>query len=237
MIWVVVLLVLLVLHLGATLVWVAHVARMSKLEHKHTRDLLSMYVELIVEQLTQNNEERRKHLNLVQSAIIAHASRTVAEQLAGLRWLRRARPRVRRRRPRGRRVIAPVCAGARMHLDAMLDAVIEAAERTLVAGPFGLCAVDLTDVDGLRFAVVLHEAQPTAVHPAHIASKAGPAARRWCRAASLEVLVPVAAAVLGEDIGAAAEAINAEGAIPVVMVGEGRFFVATPEAAPPEAAS
>lgn len=113
----------------------------------------------------------------------------------------------------------PLLPGAVLHFDAMIAAVIESAARALGGAPFAVCCVDLGDEDGRRFAFALHDASPAPLDPATFTGKG--AAPLWCRAAPLARLAPVAAAVLGAEMGDAAESTHAAGAVPVVIVADG----------------
>lgn len=121
---------------------------------------------------------------------------------------------------------AELRAGAVLRFETMIAAVIEAAARAYGAAPFALCCVDLGDVDGRRFALALHEASPAQLDPESFTGEGAPAAPLWCRAAPVAVLASVAAAVLGAEMGAAADATHAEGAVPVVIAGKGLVLVA-----------
>ena len=123
-------------------------------------------------------------------------------------------------------MIAGLHVGAFVRFETMIAAVIEAAARVYGAAPFAVCLVDLSHIDGRRFAVTLHEASPTQLDPAHFAADTGPKAPQWCRAAPLGMLAPVAAAVLGAEMGAAVEAAHTARAVPVVIVADGLAMVA-----------
>ena len=120
---------------------------------------------------------------------------------------------------------AALRAGALLHFDAMIGALIETAEHSRGGEAIAVCCVDLGDEDGRRFALALHEAHPTRLDPASFAGERQPAPK-WCRVAPLAPLAAVAAAVLGADIGAAVEATHAAGAVPVVIVADGLAMVA-----------
>ena len=121
---------------------------------------------------------------------------------------------------------AALRAGALLHFDAMIGALIETAEHSRGGEAIAVCWVDLGDEDGRRFALALHEAHPTRLDPASFAGERQRPAPKWCRVAPLAPLAAVAAAVLGADIGAAVEATHAAGAVPVVIVADGLAMVA-----------
>jgi hypothetical protein len=102
---------------------------------------------------------------------------------------------------------------ARFHT--ALAALIERAAYAPRAVPFGVCCVDLADPHGRRFAIALHERSPIGLDPATLTGEGQPA-RQWGRSAPLASLVAAASAVLGADMGAAAQAMHAAGAVPVV---------------------
>ena len=111
-----VLALLLALNLVALVSWIVllvHVARLVGAlasEQKATRRDLDLHAYGLAAQLAADNEERRKHLNLVQGTILGHVSGTVAQlerllcpdapraQLHMV-WPLPMRPRTRRRRP------------------------------------------------------------------------------------------------------------------------------------------
>ena len=116
--------------------------------------------------------------------------------------------------------------GALLHFDAMIGALIETAEHSRGGEAIAVCCVDLGDEDGRRFALALHEAQPTRLDPASFVGDRQRPATKWCRVAPLAPLAAVAAAVLGAEIGAAVEATHAAGAVPVVIVADRVAMVA-----------
>ena len=118
---------------------------------------------------------------------------------------------------------AALRAGAVLHFDAMIGAVIETADHRRGGE---VCCVDLGDLDGRRFALALHAAHPTGLDPASFAGERQRPAPKWCRVAPLATLAAVAAAVLGAEMGAAVEATHAAGAVPVVIVADGLAMVA-----------
>ncbi len=121
---------------------------------------------------------------------------------------------------------AALRAGALLHFDAMIGALIETAEHSRGGEAIAVCCVDLGDEDGRRFALALHEAHPTRLDPASFAGERQRPATKWCRVAPLAPLAAVAAAVLGAEIGAAVEATHAAGAVPVVIVADRVAMVA-----------
>jgi len=121
-------------------------------------------------------------------------------------------------------------AGAALPLHTLIASVIDAAARARGAEAIAVCCVDLGDEDGRRFALALHEASPAPLDPASFTAAA--AAPWWCRAAPLARLGPVAAAVLGAEMSAAAERTHAAGAVPVVLVADGVAMVAAFERPP-----
>lgn len=116
--------------------------------------------------------------------------------------------------------------GAVLRFEAMVSVVIAAAAGTFGAAPFAVCCVDLADQDGRRFALALHEVSPTDLDPAHFAAGTTHSAPQWCRATPLAMLVHLAAALLGAEIGEAMTATNAACAVPVVIVADGLAMVA-----------
>lgn len=113
-----VLAILLTLNFSALVSWIVllvHVARLLgalKSEQKATRTDLDLPAYALAAQLAADNEERRKHLNLVQGTLLGHISGTVAQverllcpnapraQLHMV-WPLLMRRRTRRRRPNG----------------------------------------------------------------------------------------------------------------------------------------
>jgi hypothetical protein len=123
-------------------------------------------------------------------------------------------------------MIAELRAATFLRFETMLASVIEAAARAFGAAPFAVCCVDLGDVDGRRFALTLHAASPAQLDPANFTGESAHSAPLWCRAAPVAVIAPVAAAVLGAEMGAAVESTHATGAVPVVIVADGAAIVA-----------
>jgi hypothetical protein len=116
-------------------------------------------------------------------------------------------------------MIAGLHRGTYVRIRSALSTLIEDAASAHGA-PFGACWVNLADPDGRRFALALHEASPTRLHPATLMGEGQPA-RQWGRSAPIPQLAAVASAVLGAEIGAAVEATHAAGAVPLVIVADG----------------